>query len=97
MVALTGGRDSRHLLLAMLESGQPPPCAISVRHFYPTRADDVRVASLVAAAAGVRHEVLDQYQSRLASELRVARLCSFGTDWHAWAPIHISPTPWLRD
>lgn len=85
VVSLTGGRDSRHLLLVMLKTHGVRPSAVSVRHFDANRAADVRVASQVATAADISHQILDQYSSQLQSELRMSALCSFSTDWHAWS------------
>jgi hypothetical protein len=81
-VSLTGGRDSRLVLAAAVRSGMAFT-AQTMAHA-PERgsadSEDVRVARLVAAAAGVPHEVVAEPPGEtVASRLRLLRLVSPGT------------------
>jgi len=85
VVPLTGGRDSRHILLELCEAGLPPARCLTARPHPPKSEDDVEVAAQLAAALGVEHIVLNQPPSRFRSEWEKnahTHLCSFE---HAWA------------
>jgi asparagine synthetase B (glutamine-hydrolysing) len=58
-VPLSGGRDSRHILLELCERGRPPRYCISGRRYPPATGEDERIAALVAGAVGVRHVIVD--------------------------------------
>src|SRR5262245_7476643 len=59
---LSGGRDSRHILLELSELGYPPKLCVTVKN-YPPHADESIPASLLAAAVKVKHVVLRQTES----------------------------------
>lgn len=90
VVPLSGGRDSRHILFELLRQGHRPEACVTFRYFPPRNYEftysrprpdeDLRVASLVAAEVGLRHDVLDQPRSRVKAELRKNRLTGFATD-----------------
>ena len=82
-VPLSGGRDSRHILLALNAAGEPPVTTVTVQHYPPRRNEDARVAALVAAAAGVPHVTLAQPANRLDVERRKNELTSYCTAKHA--------------
>ena len=82
---LSGGRDSRHLLFALVEAGAPPEAIVTARHYPPRPDEDARVAALIAGRLGIPHRVLDQPPERLRQELRKNPLTGFSSpDWHAW-------------
>ena len=83
IVPLTGGRDSRHILLELRAAGCRPRTT-TVRYFPPRLEEDIRVAQLVAERLAVPCEVLPQYPSRVESETRKNELSSFSCDWNAW-------------
>ena len=58
-VLLSGGRDSRHILLELCERNRPPQFCLTARRYPPILAEDERIAALVARAAGVKHVVVD--------------------------------------
>jgi asparagine synthase (glutamine-hydrolysing) len=80
---LSGGRDSRHLLAALVEAGAPPGACVTVPHFPPRASDDVAVAARLCAAMRVPHVVVPQQRQRLQSELEKNRRTHFCTDEHA--------------
>jgi asparagine synthase (glutamine-hydrolysing) len=65
---LSGGRDSRHILLALSEAGAPPAACVTVAHYPPRCNDDIRVASQLCERLGISHVVVPQYQDRIAAE-----------------------------
>jgi asparagine synthase (glutamine-hydrolysing) len=82
-VPLSGGRDSRHILLAMHELRALPDRCVTVHPYPPAAADDVAIAGQVAAAIGVRHVVLPQRPRRVAAEHEKNVLTHYCADEHA--------------
>jgi hypothetical protein len=80
---LSGGRDSRHILLALIEAGRPPEACVTVEHFPPRGNDDIAVAADVCRRLGVRHIVLSQRPDRLAAEREKNTATHYCTDEHA--------------
>jgi asparagine synthetase B (glutamine-hydrolysing) len=66
---LSGGRDSRHLLLELCAAGFKPAVCITLKHYPPRPNEDAAVASTLTAALGLPHVVLGQTGSRLREEL----------------------------
>ena len=83
LVPLSGGRDSRHILLALHESGATGIECVTYHHYPPRRSDDVDIAAAACARLGLPHTVLHQGEPRFRAELRKNRLTSFCTDEHA--------------
>lgn len=79
-VPLSGGRDSRHILLELCAAGRPPKLCATVRHHPPRIDQDAEVAAQVAAAVGVPHVILEQRASRFEAELRKNLRTGFGSD-----------------
>ena len=84
VVPLSGGRDSRHILFELCESGHPPSYTVTIPRYPPRASEDERIAPLVAHELGVPHVLLAQTDSRFLPELRKnweTHLCS---DEHTW-------------
>jgi asparagine synthase (glutamine-hydrolysing) len=82
-VPLSGGQDSRHIVLELAESGRTPTAAITMRYAPPTRSEDLE-AGAVAARLGIPHVILDPAETMFeATQRAIARqnLCSAE---HAW-------------
>lgn len=82
---LSGGRDSRHLLLELLAAGTPPACCVTSA-FYPTRSEeDLRVARGLCWRAGLPHVAVPQRWdwTRAATAKNLAT--GFCADEHGWA------------
>jgi hypothetical protein len=81
---LSGGKDSRHILLELCEAGRPPEVCVTFHQLPWQEANlDVPIARELAHAVGVPHVVLDQPRAPLRTELRknlATHLCS---DEHA--------------
>lgn len=80
---LSGGRDSRHILLALIEAGHSPAACVTVEHFPPRGNGDIAVAADVCRRLGVRHVVLGQRADRLAAEREKNETTHYCTDEHA--------------
>lgn len=83
LLPLSGGRDSRHILLALVEAGAPPDRCVTVRLFPPRRHLEVPIAAAVARFARVPHVVIEQDAPRVEMELRKNLLTHFCSDEHA--------------
>jgi len=68
-VPLSGGRDSRHILLELCERRRPPRYCISGRRYPPATGEDERIAALVADAVGVKHVVVGPPEGEIRSLL----------------------------
>lgn len=85
VMPLSGGRDSRHILLELVEQGAKPEFCFTADHI-PTRAnEDARIAAILTRTLGLNHEILDQPKSRLRSEMKKNELTEFCAIEHAWA------------
>jgi asparagine synthase (glutamine-hydrolysing) len=58
---LSGGRDSRHILLALIEAGAAPAACVTTSHFPPRGNADLAVAAALCRRLGVPHLALPQY------------------------------------
>jgi asparagine synthase (glutamine-hydrolysing) len=82
VVPLSGGRDSRHILLELSEAGvRPEFCITAIR--YGRGNNDVEVAGMLARSLGIDHVVLER-APRLQAELQKNIATSFCADEHAW-------------
>jgi asparagine synthetase B (glutamine-hydrolysing) len=79
-VPLSGGRDSRHILLELCAQGRPPRFCATVQHHAPRTDQDAAVAKALAARLGIAHVVLPQRESRFRAELRKNLRTGFCTD-----------------
>ncbi len=85
VVPLSGGRDSRHILLAMAAVGCPPQACFTTHDLPPYREGNIRAAALLCARLGIEHRVVGQPASRLQAERRKNRDTGFCALEHAWA------------
>lgn len=82
-VPLSGGKDSRYLLLELRRVGVTPRC-ITARYRPPGTTEDADIAGRLCAALGLEHETLVTTRDWLAGELRKNRLLSFASAAHSW-------------
>jgi asparagine synthase (glutamine-hydrolysing) len=85
VVPLTGGRDSRHIVLELCAQGRRPARCLTARPHPPKAADDVDVAAHLAHVLGLEHLVLDQPPSHFQSEWEKNAHTHLCTVEHAWA------------
>ena len=79
---LSGGRDSRHILLALVDAGCPPDACITVEHFPPRASHDATIAAELCRRLGLPHVVLPQ-RDRMCAEHEKNRRTHFCSDEHA--------------
>jgi asparagine synthase (glutamine-hydrolysing) len=86
---LSGGKDSRHILLELLRAGYRPSACITLKHFPPRSNIDVDIARALSDRVGVRHHVIPQRRDRTAAEREKNRRTHFcgeeGVQWLALA------------
>jgi asparagine synthase (glutamine-hydrolysing) len=78
VVPLSGGRDSRQILLELLAVGHRPQRCITARSVWPRDDEDARVAAELGARLGVPVHVVAQTPLDAATELRKNLLTGFG-------------------
>lgn len=83
-VPLSGGKDSRHILLELHSLGYRPEHCVTTRSYSPIAYKDDKIAALVTKALSLKHVILDQYQSRIDTELRKNQITNFCSDEHTW-------------
>ncbi|MBZ8119279.1 hypothetical protein KUD11_11565 [Roseovarius sp. LXJ103] len=86
---LSGGRDSRHILLEMLHQGRRPEACVTFHHNGVVMNTEAQAARMVCEWAGVPHHVLGHARPRLADALRNVVMTSLCADEHAqMMPLH---------
>lgn len=93
IVLLSGGRDSRHIFLELVESGRKPAVCVTARHFPPKPDDDAEIAARLCERAGARYIIVPQ-GDRYSAEVEKDRLTGFSTLEHGWT---ICLRPHTRD
>ncbi|MEZ5651325.1 MAG: hypothetical protein R3E87_12330 [Burkholderiaceae bacterium] len=81
-VPLSAGRDSRHILYALVRAGRAPDDVITARSMAPRPDNDVRIASQITAALGLRHTIIEQSEDRYGDEREKNLLTGYFADEH---------------
>ncbi len=81
---LSGGRDSRHILLELHRHKKPVAETVTLRRSLPVQGDDLSVATAVANKLGYKHVCLTPRRSSSENEFRKNRLAHFCTDEGHW-------------
>jgi len=84
-LGLSGGRDSRHILLELLRSGVEPGRLVTSDHYLITSDADTTAASALADRAGLPVSRISPGPDRLRSELAKNELTEFQALSHSWA------------
>lgn len=83
LFSLSGGHDSRHLLLELLDAGRPPRRCVTSHHHPHVWGGDVPYAADVARSLGLQHEIVTPGRF-VAAEWHKNRMTSYCADEHAW-------------
>jgi len=83
-VPLSGGRDSRHVLLELCELGYRPKICVTARYSPPYRNVEVAPAAHLAQELNIEHVVLDQPDTPLQTELTKNLKTNFSSTEHGW-------------
>jgi len=85
VLPLSGGRDSRHILLEAAHLGRPPRlCVTGGKAASPRPFEDIRVASLLTRKLGIRHRIVPPGLGRLDDLAANFQETNFCTDEHQW-------------
>lgn len=89
VLPLSGGRDSRHILLELLHQGRKPDLAATFHQGGRILDREVQAARALTERAGVRHGLLGHPRGRLRDAARAIFLTQFCADEHAqMMPMH---------
>lgn len=89
VLPLSGGRDSRHILLEMVHQGRKPDTVATFHQGGHYLDREVQAARAVSSRAGVHHTLLGYSRPRLRDGLRALLLTQLCADEHAqMMPIH---------
>lgn len=89
VLPLSGGRDSRHILLEMQHLGRLPKTCVTFHHGGRELNSEARAARAVCESVGVSHTILGHPRSRSRDILRTLILTSLCSDEHAqMMPLH---------
>jgi asparagine synthase (glutamine-hydrolysing) len=89
VLPLSGGRDSRHILLEMQHLGRLPETCVTFHHGGNELNSEARAARAICESVGVEHTVLGHPRSRPRDLLRTLVLTNLCSDEHAqMMPLH---------
>ena len=85
VLPLSGGRDSRHILLEAVHLGCPPRrCVTGGKAASALPFEDIRVASLLTTRLGIRHRIVSPSLGRLEDLAANFHQTNFCADEHQW-------------
>lgn len=84
VLTLSGGRDSRHILLALHASGLAVDRIVTAHHYLDFSYADVAVARQLAARVGMPAEVVTPFPDRVAAEIAKNWLTGLQSMGHSW-------------
>lgn len=84
MVPLSGGRDSRHILLELAKQGARPAACATLRFRPPSTDEDMRVARLLAERLQIPHIEIDKPASFFDAELKEIHMTNYCGGGHGW-------------
>lgn len=84
VVPLSGGRDSRHILLELVKQGVRPAACATVRFRPPSSNEDMRVARLLTERLRIPHIEVDKPSSFFEAELKGELMANHCGGGHIW-------------
>lgn len=86
VMPISGGRDSRHLLLELIRQGHPPrDCVTTPQYASLWGGKDPRFAARLCDVLGLPHRTLDLPGPMLAAEWRKNELTGYCSSEHTWS------------
>lgn len=83
-VPISGGRDSRHILLELHRMGFNPRACVTAMDHPPDPNEDPRIATILCEALGFRRVIVDQQLSTFSAQLRKNVETHFCASAHGW-------------
>lgn len=83
-VPISGGRDSRHILLELVKQGRKPASCMTVKYRPPATNEDNRIARLLTERLGIDHVQLDRPPSFFEATRRDVFLTNYCGGGHGW-------------
>lgn len=83
VMPISGGRDSRHLMLELIRRGHPPSLGVTAHHHALDWGGDPPFAARLCAELGVAHKVVSP-GALVPEEWRKNQMTSYCADEHAW-------------
>lgn len=84
LLPLSGGKDSRHILLELQAAGHRPAACVTIQGHPTTSSEDVQVASRLTRELRLPHTILRQPGFTVPGELHKNTLTNFCTKEHGW-------------
>lgn len=84
VVPLSGGRDSRHIILALHRADRLPAAGVTIAHPPPRSNEDVRIASLLCNELKIPHVVVNRAFSRFDAEFKKNVRTDLSVYEHGW-------------
>jgi len=83
-VPISGGRDSRHILLELARQGRVPASCMTVKYRPPATNEDNRIARLLTERLGIAHVQLDKPASFFEATRQDVFLTNYCGGGHGW-------------
>lgn len=83
-VPISGGRDSRHILLELARQGAVPASCPTLHYRPPATNQDIEVARVLTQRLGIRHDELARPSSYFEASLKDVRLTNHCGGGHGW-------------
>lgn len=84
IMPVSGGRDSRHILLELIRQGHPPRLCVTAYKSFLESDKDALYAARLCAEMGIPHRVLERPYRLVEGEKRKNAMTSLCADEHAW-------------
>ena len=84
VVPISGGRDSRHILLELARQQRKPRLCVTVKYRPPTTGEDVRVARILTRRLGIDHLEIERPPSFFRAALADIHLTNYCGGSHIW-------------
>ena len=83
-VPLSGGRDSRHILLSLAKQGHAPTFCPTLQYRPPATDEDMRIAGIITGELGIEHRQIARpvsWFSAVREDVHLTNYCGGGHSW----------------